>query len=65
MEFFIFTREEIGYLLLNSLVKLFTDESSFLFLIVVTISVFVYYKSIKKYEIFSLVSFIYCAKELI
>lgn len=68
--FFIFTREEIGYLLLNSLVKLFTDESSFLFLIVATISISLYYKSIKKYAVFPLVSlliyfsFIYCVKEL-
>lgn len=69
-EFFIFTREEIGYLLLNSLVKLFTDESEFLFLSVATISIFLYYKSIKTYAIYPLVSlliyfsFIYCVKEL-
>lgn len=68
--FFIFTREEIGYLLLNSLVKLFTDESSFLFLIVATISISLYYKCIKMYALFPLVSlliyfsFIYCVKEL-
>lgn len=69
-DFFISTREEIGYLLLNSLVKLFTDESSFLFLIVATISISLYYKCIKAYAIYPLISlliyfsFIYCVKEL-
>lgn len=69
-DFFVFTREEIGYLLLNSLVKLFTDESSFLFLSAATISIFLYYKSIKTYAVYPLVSlliyfsFIYCVKEL-
>lgn len=70
-DFFISTREEIGYLLLNSLVKLFTDESSFLFLIVATISISLYYKCIKAYAIYPLISlliyfsFIYCVKELV
>ena len=69
-DFFISTREEKGYLLLNSLVKLFTDESSFLFLIVATISISLYYKCIKAYAIYPLISlliyfsFIYCVKEL-
>ena len=55
-DFFISTREEIGYLLLNSLVKL--------------LSISLYYKCIKAYAIYPLISlliyfsFIYCVKEL-
>lgn len=68
--FFIFTREEIGYLLINSLVKIFTNESSILFLVIAIISISLYYKNIRKYSVYPLISLmlyfslVYCVKEL-
>ncbi len=54
MEYFTFSRIENGYLLLNSLVKLFTDHTSFIFIVVALIINVLILKSIKTYTPYAL-----------
>lgn len=50
--FFYNTREEIGYLFCNSLIKFFTDESEWLFLLISGIAMSLYYSSLKRYSVY-------------
>jgi len=54
--YFFTMREEIGYLFLNSFVKVFTDEYIWFFFLVASISMTMYYFSIRKYAIYPMLS---------